>query len=88
LLSKWIYLIRGDLNNEKNFQYEKIYSRISLTMFLIAVLFVSYAIRHPESGIPGFSLELTWLFYTSYAAIMVFFAVLSLISAVFAYISK
>ncbi|MBQ2777286.1 MAG: hypothetical protein IJF50_07265 [Peptococcaceae bacterium] len=73
---------------KKIFQYEKIYSRISLTMFLIAILFVSYAMRHPESGIPGFPLELTWLFYTSYAAIMVLFAVLSLLSAIVSYITK
>lgn len=73
---------------KKIFQYKKIYSRISLTMFLIAVSFVSYAICHPEAGFSGISVEMTQLFYTSYAAIMVFFAVLSLISAVLSHISK
>lgn len=80
--------LEGSEKMKKIFQYKKIYSRISLTLFLIAILFVSYAMRHPEAGFSEISVETTWLFYRSYVAIMVFFAVLSLISAVLSYITK
>ncbi len=73
---------------KKVFKYGKIYSRISLTMFLIAVLFVSYAMWHPEAGFSEVSAEMTWLFYRSYVAIMVLFAVLSLISVAVSCITK
>ncbi len=73
---------------KKVFKYGTIYLRISLTMFFIAALFLVYAIWHPEAGFSGISVELTWLFYRSYIAIMVLFAVLSLISVALSYISK
>ena len=48
----------------------------SLIMLIVAVLFVSFALWHPEMNAVDIigvriSLEATWVFYKSYVAIMV-----------------
>ncbi len=45
----------------------------SLIMLIVAVLFVGFALRHPEMGVLAtlISVETTWVFYKSYVGVII-----------------
>ena len=50
----------------------KKYLKIGLAMILIAILFVFYALNHPEASFP-WSNNITYIIYMAYLAIIIYF---------------
>ena len=52
----------------------KKYLKIGLVMILIAILFVFYALNHPESSFP-WSNKITYTIYVAYLALTIYFII-------------
>lgn len=48
------------------------YLKIGLAMLVVAILFIFYALRHPEASFP-WSNNITYIIYMAYLALVLYF---------------